>query len=429
LQKAIQFISRREWLVALYAMVTAFLAYATVYGFRKTYTVATFPGETIFGIGFKEALVISQALGYMSSKFFGIRFIAQLKRIGRWKIILTLVGISWLAWLMFAIVPTPWNVAMLFVNGFPLGLLWGVVFSYVEGRKTTDLIGTGMAVSFIFSSGLVKSIGQLIMTNWHVSELWMPFVAGGMFIPFLLLFVFMLEKIPRPTSDDVNHRTSRIPMSAAERASFTKMFLPGLILLVLVYVFLTVFRDLRDNFIADMWIEMGYRNPPSVFTTTEIPITLLVLAVVGSMIVVRNNFKAFIASHWIVVLGFVVAGGSTLLFQMGMLMPFAWVILVGTGLYLGYIPFNCILFERMIASFRKPANIGFLIYVADSFGYVASVSVILVKAFLASASEPVQWVNFYSSSVMYLSVLGVALTICSVYYFSRKHKQLLQRVA
>jgi hypothetical protein len=31
-----------------------------------------------------------------------------------------------------------------------LGMLWGVVFSYVEGRKTTDFIGAALAVSFIF---------------------------------------------------------------------------------------------------------------------------------------------------------------------------------------------------------------------------------------------------------------------------------------
>ncbi len=37
-------------------------------------------------------------------------------------------------------------------------------------------------------------------------------------------------------------------------------------------------------------------------------------------------------------------------------------ILVGLGLYTGYIPYNAIFFERLIAVFRMSGNVGFLIY-------------------------------------------------------------------
>ena len=166
----VQRLSREEWLVAVYAAVIVFITYATIFGFRKTYTVATFEGETLFGVGFKELLVVTQALGYLSSKFFGIKFIAELRRFRRWKIIFLLVGISWTAWLFFALIPRPYNIVFLFLNGFPLGLLWGVVFSYIEGRRSTDLIGAALAVSFIFSSGIVKSLGQIIMLRFGITE-------------------------------------------------------------------------------------------------------------------------------------------------------------------------------------------------------------------------------------------------------------------
>ena len=91
-------LTRKEWLTAINAAIIAFLAYATIFGFRKTYTVGTFDGETFLGIGYKEVLVVTQAIGYLTSKFFGIRFIAELKRHNRWKIIFMLVGISWVAW-------------------------------------------------------------------------------------------------------------------------------------------------------------------------------------------------------------------------------------------------------------------------------------------------------------------------------------------
>ena len=52
------------------------------------------------------------------AKFYGIKFISELKRIGRYKIILLLVGIAWAAWFFFAIVPAPYNAVFLFINGF-----------------------------------------------------------------------------------------------------------------------------------------------------------------------------------------------------------------------------------------------------------------------------------------------------------------------
>ena len=242
--------------------MVVFLTYATIFGFRKTYTVGTFDNMTIFGLGYKEMLVITQALGYLSSKFFGIRFISELKRWGRWKVILLLTGIAWMSWLFFAIVPSPYNIVFLFLNGFPLGLLWGVVFSYIEGRKSTDIIGAALAVSFIFSSGIVKTIGLYLIINLGVEEIWMPFAACAIFFPLLIIFVYLMEKIPPPTEEDNLARVVRVPMSTEKRRDLLIQYFPGIFLLVLIYVFLTIFRDIRDNFIAEIWKELGYGNQP-----------------------------------------------------------------------------------------------------------------------------------------------------------------------
>ncbi len=413
-------LSRQEWLAAIYAAIVAFLTYATVFGFRKTYTVGTFDDMRVFGLGYKEVLVIVQAIGYLSSKFFGIRFISEMKRFGRWKIILILIFISWMAWLFFALIPAPYNIIFLFLNGFPLGLIWGVVFSYVEGRRATDFIGAAMAVSFIFSSGLIKSVGQFLMIHFGVSETWLPFVAGAVFFPLLLVFMWLMEKIPPPGPLDIEARTERTPMSKSDRKHFVRQFLPGIVILVLLYVFLTVFRDIRDNFVADMWKELGYFNQPELFTKTETPVALATLVLVGSLILVRNNFRAFMLIHLIVIAGFIVAGFSTYLFVTGSLDPVIWITLAGLGLYMGYIPYNCVLFERLIASFRVAGNVGFLIYIADSFGYLGSVSVILSRAILGANNIQIQWTTFFSNSVLVLSVFGVAGGLASMFYFYRK---------
>jgi len=130
---------QRPAMVAIYAAIAAFLTYTMIFGFRKSFAVCIFNGVTVFGMNYKTVLVISQMLGYMAAKFYGIKYISELRRIGRGKIILLLVGISWVSWLLFAIVPVPYNIIFLFVNGFPLGMLWGVVFSYVKVEEVPTL--------------------------------------------------------------------------------------------------------------------------------------------------------------------------------------------------------------------------------------------------------------------------------------------------
>ncbi|MDQ6889998.1 MAG: DUF5690 family protein, partial [Bacteroidota bacterium] len=390
----IQRLTYRDTWVALFAAVITFLTYASVYAFRKPFTVGSFTrAPLIFGMEYKDALVIIQVIGYMLSKFYGIKFIAELKRFGRGKIILLLVGISWLALLFFAIVPPPFNIIFLFINGFPLGLLWGIIFTFVEGRKATDFIGASLAVSFIFSSGFVKSVAKYLQVDFNVTDWWLPFLTGLVFILPLLFFVYLLEKIPPPSQEDIESRIVRLPMTKTQRKNFFSEFRYGLVMIIILYVFLTVFRDIRDNFAADIWRELGFGNQPSVFTATEIPITIIVLVLIGSMILIRNNKRALVVTHIIIVAGFFIAGLSSFMFINHFISPFLWMTLVGLGLYMGYIPFNCILFERLIATFKLGGNVGFLMYVADSFGYLGSVAVIICKTIF---SNKLQWATVYS---------------------------------
>jgi len=102
---------------------------------------------------------------------------------------------------------------------------------------------------------------------------------------------------------------------------------------------------------------------------------------------------------------------------MHLLNPIPWMTLVGLGLYMGYIPFNCLLFERLIAAFRQPGNIGFLMYLADSFGYLGSVVIIIAKTFMKNTNS---WTYLYSNGVIIFSVIGICATIAALIYFKKK---------
>jgi MFS family permease len=405
--------------VALFAALVAFLTYASVYAYRKPFSVALFDGIKFRGVSYQTLLIISQVIGYMLSKFYGIRFIAELKKVGRWKTAAILISISWLALFIFAIVPPPYGMICLLINGFALGFMWGIVFSYIEGRRATDFIGSVMAISFIFAGGFTRSVAKWLMVEWNVSEFWMPFMTGLIFVLPLAIFIFLLERMPEPDDSDVRDRTARIPMRKEERKNFLKKFGIGLILITVSYLFLTVMRDLRDNYMSNLWTELGYGNNYSIFTKTEATTSLLILLVIGMMVLVIRNIIALRVVHFIIAVGFITAAVSSLLFINGKIGGALWMQLTGLGLYLGYIPFNCVFFERLIASFRIKGNAGFLIYFADAFGYLGSVLVMLSKELL---DINMSWTNFYSDGVIIGCLFGLVGTIVSFNYFNFKYK-------
>ena len=402
----------------VYAALSAFCLYTCIFALRKAFGVGTFEGMAFAGLGFKSWMVILQVVGYMLSKFIGIKVVSELNAGARAKGILIMVTVATLSWLLFAITPVPYNLVWLFFNGLPLGMVWGMVFGYMEGRRTTEVLGAALSVSFIFSSGFAKTIGGMLMAS-GVPELWMPFVTAMVFFPPLLLFLYLLDKIPPPSAEDEAMRTRRAPMTGPERVRYVKEFLPGLVFLVLGYVLLTAFRDFRDNFSAEIWIALGYGGKPGIFTFTESIISVVVLVVIASLMVIRSNFRAMVINHFIVIAGMLMVGISTLLFRSGSMDATLWMIMVGMGLYFGYIQFNSIFFDRLIATFRYVSTVGFLIYLADAFGYLGSVSVILYREIGGSA---LSWLEFFIGSAYVLSVAGTVLMTCSLIYFIRKHR-------
>ncbi|NCT75485.1 MAG: hypothetical protein BGO54_22030 [Sphingobacteriales bacterium 46-32] len=410
--------SSRQLLVASGAALVAFLAYSAVYAYRKPFTTATFTGVSFWGVSYQTWLIISQVIGYMLSKFAGIRFIAELKRNGRWKTSVMLVGIAWISLFFFAITPAPYGMIWLLINGFMLGFMWGIIFSYVEGRRATDFIGTVMAISFIFAGGFTRSVAGWLMTEWGVTEKWMPFVTGLVFIGPYLLFIFLLERLPPPDKEDVKERTQRQPMNATERRAFIKKFGVGIVMVSITYLFLTIIRDIRDNYMVNIWSELGYKDDYSLFARSETQISLILLGTMALLALIRKNMEAFRVIHVVIAIGFILAGISSWLFIQGLINGRLWMQLVGLGLYMSYIPFNCIFFERMIAAFRIQGNVGFLIYIADAFGYLGSVTIMLTKEFMDI--DP-GWAGFYSHAVVIGSLISLAGIMASWGYFNKKY--------
>lgn len=404
------------------AGLAGFCAYFSMYAFRKPFTAATFdvvPGWSLV-IDYKIALVIAQVAGYALSKLIGVRLISEMPPRQRGHAILALIGASWFALVAFAVVPAPWNVAALFLNGLPLGLIWGLVFSYMEGRRTTEVLGAVLCASFIASSGVVKSVAKLLMEQGQVSAFWAPAATGALFMPLLAVSVWVLEQLPPPSARDEAERVRRAPMDAAQRRAFLAAHAPGVAALVTAYVLLTAFRDFRDNFAAEIWTALGYGEASSVFSASELPVAFISLVVLGALMAVRDNLRALMAMHAVILAGFLVLGLATLAFEARLIGPLPWMILNGAGLYMAYTPYNAMLFDRLIAYSGKVATAGFLIYVADASGYLGSVALLIWRNFGAADLD---WLRCFVVGAYAVSLAGAAGAALSALYFYQRRKR------
>ncbi|MFV9551792.1 DUF5690 family protein [Algibacter sp. PT7-4] len=411
-------ISNKKWAQSFCLMLAAFLCYTGMYAVRKSFLAGQYNNLDLgFNSDPKTILVISQVLGYMISKFFGIKMVSEMNRNTRTKWLIALVSFGLLMLFVFSILPDRFKIIALFLNGMPLGMVFGIVLSYLEGRRNTELLAAALSATFIFSTGLVKTVGIVLMQEYGVTENAMPFATGLLFFPIFIFSVWVLNKSKNPDAVDIAERAERIPMDACKRKDFLRKHGLGYVSLVLIYIFLTIVRDFRDNFIVDFWSELGYSEKPELITYTEIPVAVIVLVVAALAILIRKNKAAFNYGMILTLCGAVFMLLSTFLFKRSLLSPVVWIISTGVGVYLPYILFHCLLFERLIALLKYTGNVGFLFYTADALGYLGSVVVLFSKELMNFKGA---WVSFFVSLNFISALLIIIFTLLSIIYFNNK---------
>lgn len=401
----------------LYAVVAAFSTYFAMYAFRKPFAVGKFTGSVhLYGavaLDHKTLFIVSQVIGYAASKFFGIKIISELSPSRRARAIVLCIAIAELGLVMFGLLPAPYSAVGMLLDGLPLGMVWGLVFGFLEGRRVSDLLGAGLCASFIVASGFVKTAGKMVI-DAGISERWMPAITGLLFLPALLGAVWMLAQIPPPNSEDERMRTKRAPMDSTQRRAFFGKYALGLVVLVLGYVILTTLRDFRDNFARELWDTLGFSDQPAIMTTTELPVAVGALLPVVLIMAIRDNRRALYVMHAVMIAGVVLAGVTTLMFQRGWIGPVTWMISVGLGLYIAYVPFNCVLYDRLIAATGTVGTAGFLIYVSDAAGYFGSTSLLLAKSF---GKPKLAWLSFFETVALLTAAVCTVLFVVSAVYF------------
>lgn len=407
---------------SIYAIGAAFTVYFCMYAFRKPYTAIGYDGAFELGgltLDWKTGFVLAQLLGYLSSKFIGIKVISEMSPAKRSVSILGTIAVAWVALLGFAVAP-PWlKLVCMLVNGIPLGMIWGLVFGFLEGRRLTELLGAGLSVSYIVASGYVKTIGRYLIDTFGVPEFWMPVATGALFVVPLMVAVYGLQVMPPPSAEDEAARVKREPMDSAARSAFLKSFAPGLIPLTALYLLLTAYRSFRDDFAAEIFEGLGYAGEPAIFARTETPIAFGVLGVLVTLMFFRSNRAALIAAHVIMAMGTALIGVGTFAWQSGLLSGEWWMITVGFGMYVAYVPYGCVLFDRMMGALGVVGTAGFMIYVTDACGYMGTFGVYLYRNF---GQADLDWVQFFVYFSYITAVACTAMFAVAGVYFARVAK-------
>jgi phosphonate degradation associated HDIG domain protein len=404
-----------------YAMTAAFATYFCMYAFRKPFAAAHFDGQHFLGgeISLKTAFVVSQIIGYTVSKYVGTKVCPEARPGGRAAMLVLLILAAEAALVAFAFLPRDLKVAAIFCNGLPLGMVWGLVVWHLEGRLTSEFLLAGLACSYIVSSGAVKDVGRWLMAAHGVSEVAMPMVAGALFLAPFLLSVWLLSCLPPPTAADQAARVERTTMDRATRLGFLRALLVGLVLLFVVRLLTTAFRDFRDNYGVELFEALGYRGDSALFTQTEIPVALGVMVALALLNLIRNNRTAVVGAHVLMAAGLVLMAVATLLLDAGVLTGIGWMILVGLGSYMAYVPHDSVVFDRIIASTRVGGTAVFAIYLADAIGYTGSIGLPLVKDVLFPT---VDRLAFFRAFTYLASLGGLGMLVASGVYFYRKHR-------
>ena len=411
-------------LFTAFAIATSFTTYFCMYAFRKPFAAAKYEGMEFLWFELKSTFVVSQIFGYFIAKVIGIRVCSEFSRGRRAMGLVVMIGFAELTLLLFAVLPNQLKVVAIFLNGLSLGMVWGLVVWYLEGRRTSEMLLAGLSCAFIVASGVVKDVGRWLMNDHMIDQFWMPAVTGLLFLPLFLIAVALLNQIPQPDDRDTLARVERQTMRRRERLDFVKRFLPGLAMLLIAYFFLTAYRDFRDNFGVEIFEQLGYgEKETAIFTRTELWVAFGVIGSLAALNLIKNNRLGLIGAFVIMAFGTSLLGFGTLLLDAKRINGMTFMILSGLGSYLAYVPYGSVLFDRLIASTRAVGTAVFTIYIADAIGYSGVIGVLLSKDVIAGDMSRLE---FFRNMTYFMAILGTVLLVSSCLYFLLAHEHVAE---
>ena len=401
-------------LFIVWAGGAALVSYALVYALRKPFTAATFEGLEFLGMDYKTATSIVQIAGYVLSKLLGIKLVSELQRRHRLPFLIGSVAMAELSLLAFGLLPVPWNIVALFFNGLSLGCMWGVIFSYLEGRRLSGVLASVMGMSIACSSALAKSAGLYLIRDLGVDPFWMPAIIGGVAFVLLVVLAFALNALPDPSAEDRAACAERVPMDGRQRRQIFLRFAPLLTMLFAANLFVTVIRDIKEDFLVNI-VDTSQLSAWA-FSGVDAVVTAIILLLFLAVSLIRSHLNVLCTLLVLVLVSMFALVYVAWNYDWLALSPLAWLFVQSLGVYTAFLSFQTLFFERFVACYHIRGNVGFFIVTIDFIGYVGTVGVLVFKELFAGEFD---WLAFYNSMVVWLGLASCLLFAGSLLWLAR----------
>lgn len=402
--------------------LTSFAICLGAFALREPFLATPLAGTvSLFGaapIDLRAACIAAQALGLALSQPIGAVAVVELDPARRVPALVGVLGLAELALVALALIPPTFAPLCLFVDGLALGLVWGLVYSFLEGRRVSDGLGAVAAAGYLLAGGAMRSLGHAV-ASLGVPGLWAPAAAGAAAALPLAGALWLLAQFPPPNRHDEADRLFRAPMTGAMRSQFLRSSALGLGLLVAAHAVLSGYRELRARMTLELWGVLAPPDAPSVLTAAELPVAVATVVAIGGLMAFRDHRRALLAVHVLILLGLAVIGGSTGLYLSGAMGATPWMVALGAGLFLVHVPFMSVLFDRLVAVLGLVGTAVFMVFIAGTFGHAGRFAVIALEMLHGPLVDSL---DGFARASLAVALLAAALVTASAAYF-RGHRR------
>lgn len=409
--------------------VTASVSYALCYFWR--YPIFMLPPEILnanavflFGrhLTLQECFSIAFVVGFGAAKLPAMRlqtsaFFFQY----RLTILLWMLFLSMILTGLAGLLPSHFlQIAALFGSSFVSSFLYGGIVTYLEGRRSTEILLASISASLVFAGTLSRASAAELL-RWGVPARFMPLMLGtGAFLLASFLLV-LTARAPPPSRADVAARSARTPMSPRKQWQFVRNNLFGVIATIGIWACMAGLRSFRDFYTQQIFSAALSGTPTSkVYILADVPGAVLSFVFLVMMSWVNNSQRALFLMLLTNVVGLLLMAACTYFFRSGHLEGMDWILLYSAAFYAAYSVLNAPLNERIFAVTRAEGTCSFLIYASDFFGYVVTIGLLMYQSFgplYGTANNVV--LALFIKMLYILSGLMAFLAICSIFYFSR----------
>ncbi|CAJ1421361.1 unnamed protein product, partial [Effrenium voratum] len=375
-------------------------------------------------LSLQECFSIAFVIGFGAAKFPAIRLgtsVFFFKH--RLSILLALLVVSMLASGSAALLPAAWplmKVLAIFVSSFLSSFLYGGIVTYLEGRRSTEILLAFVAGALVFAGTLSRAMATWLLAA-GCGPRWMPLLLGTVACCGSCYLLLLTAWAPAPSARDVELRSARVPMDARTQWKFLRDNFLGIFSAIIVYSCMVGLRSFRDFYTQQIFTAALNGTPASqIYVLADIPGAVFSFLSLVLMSWVVNSQKALILMFLLTACGVAFMAGATYLFQTGAMDGVTWILLYSGGFYTSYSMLNAPLNERIFAATRAEGTCTFLVYASDLSGYVVTIALLMYQSFGPPPSTAdTSVLDLFVAMLYLLSLLMLLLLGASTLYFGR----------